>query len=165
VSSADYAIILICLASAAFGFWRGFAKEALSLATWLVAIWLSWRFAWVIEPLLGSWTVAPELQAWIARGVILVLVLVLGGLIAWFVRELVRRTGLSGTDRLLGCLFGLGRGGLIVGLGVIALQISGLDQDGWWQRARLRPLSDRIAAGIRYYAELGNRYLREQEQA
>ena len=51
----DLLIIAICLGSAGFGFWRGFAKEALSIATWLAAIWLAWRFSWVIEPLLGEW--------------------------------------------------------------------------------------------------------------
>jgi hypothetical protein len=52
-----------------------------------------------------------------------------------------------------------------VGLGAIGLQLAGLDQDPWWQEAKLRPFSDRIAAGIRYYAELGSRYIDEQELA
>jgi hypothetical protein len=43
------------------------------------------------------------------------------------------------------------------------MQFTGLDQDPWWQQARLKEYSYRIAAGIRYYAELGNRYLRDQE--
>ena len=51
---ADYLIIFICLASAAFGFWRGFAKEAVALASWLAAIWLAWRFGALVEPMLGA---------------------------------------------------------------------------------------------------------------
>jgi membrane protein required for colicin V production len=159
----DYLIIVLCLASAGFGYWRGFAKEALSLATWLLAIWLSWRFSFVIEPMLGEWTRAPELKIWAARGMIFLIVLAVGGLVAWLLREVVRRTGLSGTDRLLGAFFGLGRGVLLVGLTAMVIEFSGLAQDPWWQQARLKPYSERIAAGIRYYATLGSQYLQEQE--
>lgn len=159
----DGLILFIVGASAAFGVWRGFVKEALSLATWLAAIWFAWRFTFVVEPMLGDWVSAPELKIWAARAIIFVVVMVIGGLIAWLVRELVRQTGLSGTDRMLGSLFGLARGVLIFGLLVIAMQFSGLDQDPWWQQSRLRVFGERIADGIRYYAELGGNYLEQQE--
>jgi membrane protein required for colicin V production len=165
VTWADYLIIFICLASGAFGFWRGFAKEALALVSWLAAIWLAWRFAWVIEPMLGEWAAAPELKIWAARAIVFIVVMTIGGLVAWFARALVRSTGLSSTDRALGGLFGIGRGFLIIGLTAIGLQLVGLDRDAWWQEAKLKPLSDRIAQGIRYYAELGGRILDEQDLA
>jgi membrane protein required for colicin V production len=165
MSWVDYFILFVCVVSGAFGFWRGFAKEALSLAAWLAAIWLAWRFSWVIEPVLGDWIVAPELKIWTARAIVFVIVLSVGGLIAWSVRALIRHSGLSSTDRTLGGLFGLARGVLIVGLGAIALELAGLDQDPWWQQAKLKPFSDRVAAGIRYYAELGSRILEERELA
>lgn len=163
MSWADYAIVIICAASAAFGFWRGLAKEALSLITWLAAIWLAWRFTWIVEPSLGNWVEAPELKIWAARVLIFVLVLIAGGLVSWVVRELIRGSGLSGTDRTLGSLFGLARGVLIVGLVAIGMQSTGLDQDPWWMQSRLRPFSNQIAEGIRHYATIGSAYLREQE--
>lgn len=159
----DLLIVFICVASAAFGIWRGFAKEALSLVTWLAAIWLAWRFTWLVEPMLGEWVAAPELKLWAARIIIFVVVLVAGGLVAWFARALIRHTGLSGTDRTLGGLFGLARGALIVGLVAIGVQLLGVDGDPWWQEARLMPFSEQVAEGIRYYAELGSRYLEEQD--
>jgi membrane protein required for colicin V production len=102
VTWVDWLIIVTCLGSAGFGFWRGFAQEALSVVTWLAAIWLAWRFTWIVEPLLGEWLVAPELKVWAARAIIFLLILILGGLIGWFVRALIRHSGLGGTDRLLG---------------------------------------------------------------
>lgn len=162
-SWADYAIAVVCLGSAAFGIWRGFAKEALSLATWLAAIFLAWKFAWVVEPMLGQWIAEPSLKLWTARLLILVAVLIAGGLLAWAVRAVIRRTVLSGMDRLLGGAFGFVRGALIVGLVVIGLQYSGLDRDPWWQSARLKPLSEQVAEAIRYYGSLGSAYLRDQE--
>jgi hypothetical protein len=48
---------------------------------------------------------------------------------------------------------------VLVGLAVIVLEFSGMDQDPVWQQARLRPYADRAAAAVRYYAELSNHYL------
>lgn len=109
--------------------------------------------------MLGEWVVAPELRIWAARALIFILILIAGGLIAWFVRELIRRSSLGGTDRILGSMFGLLRGVLVVGVGVIVLQFTGLDQDPWWQGATLSQYGEQIAAGIRYYAELGSQYI------
>ena len=158
----DYALVAICLCSAAFGYWRGFAREAIALATWLAAIWLAWRFAFVVEPMLGEWSSATELKTWAARGVVFVIILAIGGLAGWLVRTLVQHTGLSGTDRTVGALFGLGRGVLIVGLVAIVLELAGLDQDVWWQESTLKPYGERVASGIRHYAALGSRYLEAQ---
>ena len=162
---ADYFILFVCAASGAFGFWRGFAKEALALASWLAAIWLAWRFSGVVEPMLGEWSAAPELRIWAARALMLVVVLVAGGLVAWLVRSLVHSTGLSSTDRALGGVFGVARGLLLVGLAAIGLELFGLDQDPWWQGAKLKPFSDQVAEGIRHYAELGGRMLEARELA
>jgi membrane protein required for colicin V production len=158
----DGVIVLIGVASCAFGVWRGFAKEAISLVTWLAALWLAWQAAWVVEPRLGEWETAPELRIWAARAIVFVLILVVGGLLAWLMRAVIRGTGLSSTDRSLGGLFGIMRGILIVGLMTIGLQYSGLDQEDWWTDARLRPLSERVAEGIRHYVALGGQYIEDQ---
>jgi len=158
----DVVILGLCIVSAGIGLWRGFVKEALSLLTLLAAIWLAWRFAALVEPALGKWAGDAEVRTWVARVVVFVLVLIAGGLVAWFARTLIRHTGLSGVDRLLGAAFGLIRGLLVVGLGVIVLEFLALDQDAWWQNARLRPYAEQVAAAVRKYAELGNRYLQGQ---
>jgi membrane protein required for colicin V production len=158
----DYVIAFLCVLSGVIGLWRGFVKEALSLVALLAAIWLAWRFAPFIDPLLGEWSGAPEARIWVARVVIVVLVLIAGAAAAWLARTLVRHSGLSGVDRLLGMAFGLLRGVVIVGLAVMALEFLGLDQAGWWQEARLRPYAETVATAVRYYAELGNRYLQGQ---
>jgi len=155
----DYAIVGICVASAAFGFWRGFVKEAVSLATWLLALLLAWQGAWMIEGRLGEWSAAPELRIWAARAIVFIAVLIIGGLIAWALRALIRSSGLSSTDRSLGAVFGVGRGAILVGLLAMLVGLAGLEQESWWTGARLRPISEQIAEGIYYYAGLGRSYL------
>jgi membrane protein required for colicin V production len=155
----DYLIVLVLVVSAGVGFWRGFVKEALALLTLLVAIWLAWRFAALVEPKLTNWAADQEVRIWIARAVIFALALVLGALASWVARQLIRHTGLTGVDRMLGGAFGFARGVLIVGLLVLALDFLDLDQDGWWQSARFRPYAEQVAAAVKKYAELGTRYV------
>jgi len=159
VSWIDYVVVAIGVASAAFGFWRGFVKEAIALMTWLVAIVLAWQAAWLVEDRLGEWTAAPELRVWAARAIIFIAVLIVGGLLSWLMRALIRKSGLSGTDRSLGALFGLARGVLLVGLVAIVIDLADLETESWWGEARLRPFCEQVAEGIIYYAALGRQYL------
>jgi membrane protein required for colicin V production len=163
MTPADYVILFLCLASAGVGVWRGFTAEALSLLTLLVAIWLAWTFAGRLEPMLGQWAGAPpEVRTWAARVVIFVVAAIAGGLISWVARKLIRHSGLSGIDRVFGAAFGLLRALVLVGLAVIVLEFLALDQEPWWQQSRLKPYADRAAAVVKYYAELGSRYLEER---
>jgi membrane protein required for colicin V production len=162
MTSADYVILFLSVVSAVAGVWRGFTKEALSLLTLLAAIWLAWTLGPRVEPLLGEWAGAPEVRVWAARFVVFIAALVAGGLISWLARKLIKHTGLSGLDRVFGGAFGLLRAAVLVGLAVIVLEFAGLAQDPWWQQARLKPYADRIAVAVKYYAELGTRYLQEQ---
>jgi len=43
----------------------------------------------------------------------------------------------------------------------MVMQFLGLDREPWWQESRLKPYADQAAAAVKYYAELGNRYLQD----
>ena len=161
----DYVILFLALVSALVGVWRGFTTEALSLLTLLAAVGLAWTFADTLEPRLGNWVSAVEVRLWTARVIIFVIVLVLGGLVSWLARKLIRHTGLSGLDRTLGAAFGLLRAAVLVGLAVIVMEFAEVDQEPWWQEARLRPYAEQVAEAVKYYAELGSRYLQDQPAA
>jgi membrane protein required for colicin V production len=165
MTPADYVMLFLCAASALVGLWRGFTLEALSLLALLLAIWLAWMFAGRVEPVLGEWAGAPEVRLWVARVVIFVTVLIVGGLISWLARKLIKHTGLSGLDRLFGGMFGLVRAAVLIGLGVIVIEFMGLERDPWWQEARLKPYAERAAVAVKYYAELGTRFLQQQPTA
>jgi membrane protein required for colicin V production len=151
----------LTLASVAIGAWRGFTTEAMSLATLLAAVAIAWLFAGQLEPMLGDWSSALEVRLWAARVVIFVAVLIVGGLLSWVARKLVRTSGLSGIDRSLGGVFGVLRAGVFLGLAVLVIQFMGLAEEPWWQDARFRPYAERIAATVKYYAEIGTQYLQD----
>ena len=161
MAGVDYVIVLLALLSILIGVWRGFTTEALSLLTLLAAIGLAWMLAPGVEPHLGDWAAGGEVRLWAARFIIFVIVLALGGLAQWLARKLIRHTGLSSVDRTLGAVFGFLRAAVVLGLAVLVLQFTELDQEAWWQDARLRPYAERAAAAVKYYAELGTRYLED----
>jgi len=61
----------------------------------------------------------------------------------------VQSTGLSGTDRLLGMLFGLLRGAALGSVAVLLAGFTPLPADPWWQQSRIVPSFQRGAEWLR----------------
>ena len=135
----------------------------MALVVLLLAIWLAWRFSPQVEPFLGDWVVAPDLKVWVSRGLVFLSLMLVGTLLAWLARGLVRGAGLSIADRFLGLFFGFIRGIVLVGLAVIILELAGLDQGPWWQDAKFRTYSEGAADYILDFAALGSRIVQEQK--
>jgi hypothetical protein len=53
------------------------------------------------------------------------------------------------------------RAAVVLGLAVLVLEFTELDQEPWWQGAVLRPYAERAADVVKKYAELGTRYLQD----
>ena len=82
----------------------------------------------------------PSLQLIVAWAVLFVATLLVGMLLTYVIGQLVKATGLSGTDRLIGSLFGIARG-LVLVLVILVLVPKALpvDEDPWWQQSQLIP--------------------------
>jgi membrane protein required for colicin V production len=148
----DYILLGILLLSALAGVLRGLIREALSLAIWVGALWSAARFAPELAPQFARWLGDPALQLWAARAALFVGVMFAGNLIAWLVGYLVRRSAITGTDRMLGFLFGAARGALLAGLVVLALELGGFAGEPWWRESKLLPYAAEISAQLRAVA-------------
>jgi len=135
----DWAIIAIIAVSSLISLTRGFVKEALSLVTWIVAGVIAWMFGGALSQHLVDYVSTPSLQVIAACAILFVATLLVGALVNFLVGELVRVTGLSGTDRVLGMVFGAARGGLLVVLLVGLLSLAPVQRDAWWQQSVLLP--------------------------
>ena len=151
----DIIISVALVASVIVGFVRGFVKESISIATLVIAIWASLYFGPAVGNLSESWLSSQELQTWFGRLIIFGVILAVGGLLGWGISKLVRLSILSGVDRLLGSLFGVLRGVLLVALFVIGGQFSGFDNDEWWRKSRLLPHFEVVADWIKEMAPVG----------
>src|SRR5450432_1806494 len=116
MTGADVLILLVLLGSTAIGLLRGFVREAASLVFWIIAIWAAWKFGPGIEPHLGGLLADPNVAPWVGRLVILVLVLLIGWVVGMLLSYFTRSLGLGVMDRVLGLLFGLLRGLVLMGL-------------------------------------------------
>ena len=115
----DVVILALIVLSAILSLFRGFVKEAVALATWLIALWVAMTFYEELATVLAQWIELASAQKITAFGLLFVCVLLLGAIINFIAGMLVSRTGLTGTDKLLGVVFGVARGGVIVAILVL----------------------------------------------
>lgn len=135
----DWAIIAIIAVSALISLARGFVKEALSLLTWVVAGLVAWMFGGALAGHLSPFIETPSIRVIVACSILFILTLLLGGLINYLIGQLVRVTGLSGTDRFLGMIFGAARGALLIVVAVGLLSLAPVEGDVWWRQSELIP--------------------------
>ncbi|PHS71989.1 MAG: colicin V production CvpA [Cycloclasticus sp.] len=133
----DYAILGIIFLSAIIGLFRGFVKEAFSLGTWIVSIIVAIRFSQQFSIYLTDYIEVPSVRIAAAFIVLLLLTLILGAMLSYLVSQIVDKTGLSGTDRFAGFLFGIARGMVVMSVLVLLAGLTPLPQDPWWVESTL----------------------------
>lgn len=135
----DWSIIALIAVSGLISLTRGFVREALSLLVWVVAGALAWLYGGALAEHLAPYIELPSARVIAGCAILFVLTLMVGALLTHLLGMLVQATGLTGTDRLLGMVFGLARGGLLVVVVVGLLSLAPVQQDPWWQQSKLLP--------------------------
>ena len=147
----DIAIVALIVLSAVLSLFRGFVKEALALASWLMALWIAMIFYEQLAGVLSQWITEPSIQKVVAFCILFISVLLVGAMVNFLASRLVARTGLAGTDRMLGVIFGVARGAFIVALLVLFAGLTPMPQDAWWQDSRLLGYFQEFALWMRDY--------------
>jgi len=139
----DYAVLAIFGLSALLGLWRGVASEVLGLAAWVAAFFAArwWGgSAGEMLPRMLSWPLSdPAWRQVSGLVVVFVATLLLFGLARLLFSRLLRAVGLGLADRLLGALFGVARGALLVVALVLVGGMTALPRQAWWAEAWLAP--------------------------
>ena len=137
---ADWIIVAVVILSALMSLARGFVKEALSLFVWVAAFVVGFYFSDSMSPLLQEEIPSPSLRYLAAFGLLFVGTLLAGAVVNFIIGQLIRATGLAGTDRLLGTMFGVCRGVLIVlAILVFLPKLLPVNQETWWKQSVLIP--------------------------
>lgn len=110
----DWIFLAVLLLSVVVGVWRGLVFEVLSLLGWVVAYVAAQWFSPSVAPYIAVGTPGGGLNLAVSFALTFLAVLIVWALASRLVRMLVGASPLSGLDRLLGALFGLLRGALLL---------------------------------------------------
>jgi membrane protein required for colicin V production len=132
---ADWTLIVIISLSSLMSLRRGFVKEALSLATWVVAFVVARSFHPNLQTLLVESISEPVLRTIAAFVILFIGTLLVGAGVNFIVGALIRLTGLTPVDRLLGVAFGMARGLILTVVLVALVRLTPFEQSEWWKNS------------------------------
>ena len=151
----DIVILAVMAISLVFGLFRGLLRELLSLVSWVLAFWIAYRYsanvAEIIDRALQNPTLSQAVSAVLVFVIVLVALMVLTSLIA----KVFKATGLAGIDRILGGLFGLGRGVVILLAVLILASHTGAVEQDWYNASTMIPMFDRALEWMAAYVPAG----------
>lgn len=137
MSGIDIAILTVLGVSAVISFMRGFVREVFSLAGWVLSFWLAYTYAPLLSPGLSETIPNPTVRIIASFALLILCALILLAMVNYLLGALIKASGLSGTDRMIGIVFGVARGGIIVAVLVLLASVTTLPQESWWMESRL----------------------------
>ena len=138
MNTIDAVILAITAISALFGLWRGLVREVLSLLTWIAALLVARIYS---EPLAGAMAGLSDSEGvrYVAAfAIIFVVVMMAGTALNHLLAKVLNVSGLKLADRLLGSVFGVARGVIIV-LVLLFVSRPFVSESTAWQQSRLIP--------------------------
>ncbi len=122
---------------------------------WGVATWVGLHFSRSLSELIESLIRSPSARIIVAFIILFLITLVLGALVSYLLGELVKKTGLTGSDRFAGMIFGITRGLIVVSLVVMLAGLTPLPEDTWWKESVLIPPFQSLAVWLRDFIPIG----------
>ncbi len=133
MSAIDYVVLGIVVLSAGIGVWRGFVREALSLAIWILAFWLAYVGAAVIEIYFQDVFVDQSLRLVVSFVILFLGVHIAGFIISRLLSTLIKSIGLKGVDRVAGGAFGIVRGVVVISVLVLIAGLTPVAEETFWR--------------------------------
>lgn len=145
----DYIVLAILGFSVLLSIWRGVVREILALAAWVLAFLAARSYGGVVAGYMPASIETPEWRLLAGLVSVFLVVLVTIALISIAVSALVKAAGLGLADRMLGAVFGLARGMLIVTVLVLLAGLTALPRLAQWRNAMFSPPLEAIALAVK----------------
>lgn len=145
----DYGVLLVLGSSVLLSIMRGLVREVLALAGWVVAFLAANVFSDTVSLWLPESLGSPSVRVLAAFVLLFIAALLIMALLARVARSLIHGAGLSTEDRILGALFGLARGLLVVMVFVLLAGLTSLPRQPVWNNAMLSAPLEALAVFVR----------------
>ena len=148
----DLVILFVVGSSGIISLFRGFTKEFLSLLLWIFAFFAAVGLEDYVTPKIIEIIGNPEASKIIASVIIFLISIIVGGFFINLISRVVKWSGMSGFDKFMGVLFGVGRG-LIVILAVYFLLPSNLKESEIFTSSKISPFFEDFLPILEEYIE------------
>lgn len=152
MSIADIALLVVLGLSMLIGLVRGFVVEVMAIVVWICAIALAHWFGPILAVQFSDAVELSSARIFLGYGLIFIASLIGGAILIYFLKKLVAGTGLTGTDRLFGMVFGAVRGLALLVVLILVMGLTPMPKDPWWQSSQMislfRPMAERARAWL-----------------
>lgn len=145
----DYAVLIIISFSVVVSVMRGFAREVLALAGWVIAFVAANALSGIVAEWFAPLIKDASIRVLAAFVAVFIVTLIVASLFAMAVSRMLKGAGLGLEDRLLGGFFGFARGMLIVLILVLLSGLTALPRQPAWSEAMLSPPLEALAGALK----------------
>ena len=146
----DLVILFVIGSSGIISLFRGFTKEFLSLLLWVFAFFAAVGLEGHVTPKIFEIIGNEEASKIIASVLIFLISIIVGGFLINLISRIVKWSGMSGFDKFMGVLFGVGRG-LIVILVIYFLLPSNFKESEIFTSSKISPFFEEFLPVLETY--------------
>lgn len=140
----DYAVLTIIGISIILSVMRGLVREVLAIVGWIAAFYVAKTYVDQLVPMMPADIPTESLRVLAAFLVLFLATLLVASLLTIALATLVKKIGLGWMDRLLGAVFGVARGVLIVCVIVLLAGLTDIPKDARWRNAMFSAPSEAL---------------------
>ncbi|MEL7430067.1 MAG: CvpA family protein [Pseudomonadota bacterium] len=149
----DIILIVLMLVSGLLAMVRGFSREVLAIASWVVAGFAAWAFYSRLAPFVAEYTQSITTNELIpnvvAAAIIFLVALIIVSLITLKIADFIVDSRVGPLDRTLGFIFGAVRGALLV-MVLLMFYVNFFpdNQPGWVANAKSKPMLESMGESL-----------------
>jgi membrane protein required for colicin V production len=149
MSSTDWILLTVLAASMLVGAWRGLVYEVLSVMGWIAAFLLAQWLAPEVADKLPMQSSGETLRYAAAFVLVFIASVFAAGLVSALMKRLISAVGLRPVDRILGAVFGLFRGLILLLALSVVVHMTALQESEWWLESQGAPMLITMLKGLR----------------
>jgi membrane protein required for colicin V production len=149
MAATDWILFAALAASMLLGALRGLVYEVLSVMGWIAAFLLAQWFSPDVAEKLPMQNSSEALRYAAAFVLVFIASVFLAGLISALMKKIISAVGLRPVDRMMGAIFGLFRGLILLLALSVVVHMTALQESDWWLESQGGPMLMTLLKGLR----------------